>query len=188
MGLDKKSLFYFNNNTNKKIKKIMKQFHFLYGIAMIMLLIVGKTHANQGVTPLNPPIVLIGSFDDELIYKNLMNKVLPHNKQWLGLFCHNKNCVIKPAQVTISDYIEKWELNGEFTPSDKLAVQGKPLALFLGLPTIKVGKVTTWSLGSDSTHNPQLEVPYGDEMLKKFLFIKHYTVKKVGKFLGANNI
>jgi hypothetical protein len=155
----------------------MKRFKYVYFFAAMMLLIVGKTYANNSSNSLKPPIVLMGSFNDKTTYKNLMHKALPRNKQWLGLFCHNTDCEIKPAQVKISDYVEKWELNGDLVTSDKLDVKDKPLALFLGVPNIKTGKVTTWSLGSNSINTPQLESPYGDETINKIPFYKQLHSK-----------
>lgn len=171
-----------------KIIKIMKRFNFLYFIAVVMLSIVGKTQANEGITPLKLPIVLMGSFDDKLTYQNLMHTVLPRNRQWLGLFCKNKVCEVKPAQVKVSDHIEKWELNGESVTSDKLEVKGKPLAVFLGVPNIKVGKVATYSFGSDSINTLQLIEGggYADETINKIAFYRQLHSKKGWK-IPSNN-
>lgn len=109
------------------------------------------------------PIVIIGHGG------NYARGTLPRDDSWYGLYCNGSGCETGNANVRITSSTAKNVL-GEDEPIDVLKTDGKPLALFHGVP-LNPGKVATWfkseGLVYDSGHYSRLrkldrwQMPWG---------------------------
>jgi len=89
--------------------------------------------------------------------RSFMPNSIPRNAAWLGLFCQKLECELRPVSVGVSTGSAKNILDEDET-LDRVAVDGKPRAVFANLP-LKPGKVATGHAMTDEQYfgSPQYE-------------------------------